>query len=270
MNTDKLLLGKHTAYLEEYDPTILQPIARSLGRKNLTCDTSRGFDLWRLYEVTYLNRQGIPQVALGSIKVPADSPFIVESKSLKLYIGSFTQTKFSSLSEVIEVIKHDLNQKLKTSVECNLFSVQDEKNSMQITALDGDLIDNEPVNDIVYTVNPKLLRLNNGPIVKETLKSNLLRTLCPVTGQPDHASVMISYEGAQIDRSSLLSYLISFRHHQGFHEQCCEQIFNDIKQILKPAKLAVTACFTRRGGIDINPIRSEFDDIKMPVRTIRQ
>ena len=134
----------------------------------------------------------------------------------------------------------------------------------------GTSIDQEPIEKPVYEPDPKLLVPSNGHYVIETLRSDLLRTLCPVTGQPDHASIMIRYEGEQIDKKALLSYIVSYRRHRGFHEQCCEQIFNDIKQNLRPVKLCVMACFTRRGGIDINPIRNEFSEDIIPVRTIRQ
>ena len=263
MQKNELLLGKATSYLEEYDPTVLQPIGRNLGRAQLKSNVSLGYDLWRLYEITYLNRQGIPQIAVGTIKVPATSPYIVESKSLKLYIGSFTQTKFSNKEEVTAIIA-------QTNVEVKLFALNENNEYFNIQMLSGTSIDQEPIEKPVYDPDPKLLVPSNGHYVIETLKSDLLRTLCPVTGQPDHASIMIRYEGEQIDKKALLSYIVSYRRHRGFHEQCCEQIFNDIKQNLRPVKLCVMACFTRRGGIDINPIRNEFSEDIIPVRTIRQ
>ena len=270
MQKNELLLGKSTSYLEEYDPTVLQPIGRNLGRAQLKSDVSVGYDLWRLYEITYLNRKGIPQVAVGSIKVPATSPYIVESKSLKLYIGSLTQTKFSNKDEVAAIIAHDLSKVLETSVEVKLYALNEINEDFNIQKLSGTSIDEEPIEKPVYEPDPKLLVPSGGNYVIETLSSNLLRTLCPVTGQPDHASIMIRYEGEQIDKKALLSYIVSYRRHRGFHEQCCEQIFNDIKQNLRPVKLCVMACFTRRGGIDINPIRNEFSDDLIPLRTIRQ
>ena len=268
MQKNELLLGKATSYLEEYDPTVLQPIGRNLGRAQLKSNVSLGYDLWRLYEITYLNRQGIPQI--GTIKVPATSPYIVESKSLKLYIGSFTQTKFSNKEEVTAIIAHDLSKVLETNVEVKLFALNENNEYFNIQMLSGTSIDQEPIEKPVYEPDPKLLVPSNGHYVIETLRSDLLRTLCPVTGQPDHASIMIRYEGEQINKKALLSYIVSYRRHRGFHEQCCEQIFNDIKQNLRPVKLCVMACFTRRGGIDINPIRNEFGEDIIPVRTIRQ
>ena len=270
MQNNELLLGKSTVYLDEYDPTVLQPIGRNLGRAQLKSNVSLGYDLWRLYEITYLNRLGIPQVAIGTIKVPATSPYIVESKSLKLYIGSLTQTKFNNKEEVAAIIAHDLSKALETNVEVKLFTLYENNEIFNIQKLNGTSIDNEPIEKPVYEPDPKLLVPSGGHYVIETLRSDLLRTLCPVTGQPDHASIMIRYEGEQIDRKALLAYIVSYRRHRGFHEQCCEQIFNDIKQNLRPVKLCVMACFTRRGGIDINPIRNEFSEDIFPLRTIRQ
>lgn len=270
MQKHETLLRKNTSYLEEYDPTVLQPIGRNLGRAQLKYDVSCGYDLWRLYEITYLNRQGIPQVAIGTVTVPATSPYIVESKSLKLYIGSFTQTKFSGKEEVAAIIAHDLSKILETNVTVRLYALNEVPDEFVIQNLKGTSIDNELIDKPVYEPNPKLLVPSHGHYVIETLRSDLLRTLCPVTGQPDHASVMIRYEGEQIDRKALLAYLISFRKHRGFHEQCCEQIFSDIKQYLRPVKLCVMACFTRRGGIDINPVRNEFEENVTVLRTRRQ
>ena len=184
MQKNELLLGKATSYLEEYDPTVLQPIGRNLGRAQLKSNVSLGYDLWRLYEITYLNRQGIPQIAVGTIKVPATSPYIVESKSLKLYIGSFTQTKFSNKEEVTAIIAHDLSKVLETNVEVKLFALNENNECFNIQMLSGTSIDQEPIEKPVYEPDPKLLVPSNGHYVIETLRSDLLRTLCPVTSPP--------------------------------------------------------------------------------------
>lgn len=271
LNTENLVLGKHTRYYEEYSPSLLQPILRSQGRQSLKLNKFQGFDLWRIYELTYLDSLGIPRTCWGCIKVDAQSDFIVESKSLKLYLGSFTMTKFGSLDEIEKIIKLDLDEVLKTSVSVKLYEL--ETCAFPLSAPEGTLIDKDAVvENISFDYNPSLLKFDGNDKVEEILRSNILRTLCPVTSQPDHASVIISYQGRKIDRNSLFAYLCSLRRHQGFHEQCAELIFSDIKTILKPRNLTVMACFTRRGGIDINPFRcDDINDCKVQIlRTFRQ
>lgn len=268
------VLGKDTVYSNEYNPGVLQPIERKLGRAAVKVQAPNGFDLWRLYELTYLNKAGIPCAAIGCISVPADSPCIVESKSLKLYIGSFTQTKFADLNEVAAVITHDLNAILGTEVTVQLWDLEkaQEAAPFAVREFPGELIDitgGVVLSDFTY--NPELLQRHEGSRVEETVRTNLLRTLCPVTGQPDHASVMIRYQGEQINHQELFAYLMSLRMHRGFHEQCVEMIYSDIKTRLKPDRLEVAAAFTRRGGIDINPVRSDFEVTQdIVVRTLRQ
>ena len=219
------LLGQTTEYVDTYRPDLLTPIPRSLGRDVIGVHDFCGTDVWRLYEITWINERGLPVAAAGEIRVPATSPCIVESKSLKLYIGSLTQTKIASVEEAARLIARD------------------------VSACVG-----APVEDL-----------------SDDLSSNLLRSRCPVTGQPDHASIVISYHGRRIDRRALLAYIVSFRRHQGFHEQCCEQIHADIMRVLAPEALSVNCCFTRRGGIDISPFRSTVADLPDPViRTPRQ
>ncbi len=266
---NNLVLGKSSIYYNEYNPKVLHPIERMIGRAPLKLKNFSGYDLWRLYEITYLNTFGTPCVATGEIIVPADSTYIIESKSLKLYIGSFTMTKMKNLKQLEDVIRADLSKELECEIQVNLFPVED--CPFSIVKLQGDLIDNEerlPMQTLAY--NPDILSADKNLVVRETLRSNILRTLCPVTGQPDHASVQICYEGSRIDRQNLFAYLASLRTHQGFHEQCVELIFSDLKTILNPVHLQVTACFTRRGGIDINPVRTDFDSAEKPVRLIRQ
>ncbi len=266
------LLGQNSPYFDEYNPSVLEPISRMLGRASLKYFAPNGFDLWRIYELTFLNKLNIPCSAIGTITVPASSAFIVESKSLKLYLGSFTQTKFSCLTEVQELIRHDLGKALECEVKVQLYDVESEPACFKPGKLAGDLIDltsGITLTDFAY--KPELLSRHEGPRVEEVLRTNLLRTLCPVTGQPDHASLQIHYQGVQINHQELFAYLMSLRLHQGFHEQCVELIYNDLKGRLKLDKLEVTALFTRRGGIDINPIRSDFSiDENAVIRTLRQ
>lgn len=270
MPAGKLSLGANsTTYFDEYNPSVLRPIERSLGRAVLKRKSFNGFDLWHLYEITFLNKLGIPKVCCGTIKIDAKSQYIVESKSLKLYLLSFTMTKFKDLAEVCAVITSDLERELKIRPEVKLWDLEDcpfipQKN-------DGVLIDTETPPRIVYSCDDTLLVPSaEGMTVRETLRSNILRTLCPVTSQPDHAEVTISYAGKKIDHAGLFAYLISLRSHQGFHEQCCELIFSDIMERLHPEELTVCCSFTRRGGIDITPIRSTLSKVCEIPRTLRQ
>lgn len=273
MSHHELLLGKSTTYFEEYNPSVLFPIARNQGHSSLSLPPFTGYDLWRVYELTYLNAQGLPQNKMATIRVPCTSPYIVESKSLKLYLGSFCQTLFGSDEEVAQIIAHDLEDLLDCAVEVKLFELK--RDAMPLIELSGTLLEAEPevaaVRFKTYEVSPDLLKLKDkAKKVHESLTTNIFRSLCPVTGQPDYASVEISYSGEQFDHVALLSYLVSFRRHQGFHEQCVEKIFHDIHTKLKPDELTVTACFTRRGGIDISPVRSNAKSYMPPVRTPRQ
>lgn len=269
MPAGKLSLGSSsTVYFEEYNPKVLRPIERALGRTALKQRAFQGFDLWRVYELTYLNPQGIPKICCATIKVDAQSPRIIESKSLKLYLLSFTMTKFRSMDEVATIITGDLEKELDAKIEVKVYSLED--CPFAIHQLPGILIDNETVLKPTYTYDDSLLIAGNAETCEETLRSNILRTLCPVTGQPDHAEVSIWYRGRAISHAGLLAYLISLRTHRGFHEQCCELIFSDIMTRLQPEALRVTCNFTRRGGIDINPTRTFNGEPLEPSRTIRQ
>ena len=263
----KLQLGEAaTAYASEYDPSLLRPIERALGRAPLKMRQFQGYDLWRMYEMTCLDRMGVPHALCGTLKVDASSPRIIESKSLKLYLLSFTMTKFASKEEVARVIAHDLRHELKHEVEVQVFS--DEECPFTPEQKHGILIDGETPSGISYSYNPDFLK-SEGGTAREDLRSDILRTLCPVTGQPDHAEVFISYEGPKISRAGLLAYLISLRTHRGFHEQCCELIYSDIMTRLRPSSLCVRCAFTRRGGIDINPVRTSGPEAPAP-RSLRQ
>lgn len=262
------MLGKSTEYIDTYSPALLTPIPRSLGRDVVGVHTFKGVDVWRLYEITWINANGMPIVAAGEIHVPAMSPFIVESKSLKLYIGSLTQTVINSVEEAAALIQRDVSKCVGTEVGVHIepLSVW----AQPIEKVPGVLLEDAVTDLTCHTYEPdaSLLALADGDeVVEETLSSNLLRSRCPVTGQPDHASLIVQYRGRKIDRRALLAYIVSYRRHQGFHEQCAEQIFTDIMKRLAPDSLSVFACFTRRGGIDISPFRST--DLEVPAHIIR-
>lgn len=262
------MLGKSTEYIDTYSPALLTPIPRSLGRDVVGVHTFKGVDVWRLYEITWINAKGMPIVAAGEIHVPAMSPFIVESKSLKLYIGSLTQTVINSVEEAAALIQRDVSKCVGAEVGVHIepLSVW----AQPIEKVPGVLLEDAVTDLTCHTYEPdaSLLALADGDeVVEETLSSNLLRSRCPVTGQPDHASLIVQYRGRKIDRRALLAYIVSYRRHQGFHEQCAEQIFTDIMKRLAPDSLSVFACFTRRGGIDISPFRST--DLEVPAHIIR-
>ncbi len=262
------MLGKSTEYIDTYSPALLTPIPRSLGRDVVGVHTFKGVDVWRLYEITWINAKGMPIVAAGEIHVPAMSPFIVESKSLKLYIGSLTQTVINSVEEAAALIQRDVSKCVGAEVGVHIepLSVW----AQPIEKVPGVLLEDAVTDLTCHTYEPdaSLLALADGDeVVEETLSSNLLRSRCPVTGQPDHASLIVQYRGRKIDRRALLAYIVSYRRHQGFHEQCAEQIFTDIMKRLAPDRLSVFACFTRRGGIDISPFRST--DLEVPAHIIR-
>lgn len=265
------LLGQTTEYVDTYRPDLLTPIPRSLGRDAIGVHDFRGTDVWRLYEITWINERGLPVAAAGEIRVPATSPCIVESKSLKLYIGSLTQTKIASVEEAARLIARDVSACVGAPVEVLIDDLA--RWEMPVTRVPGIVLEAEcaDLECSVYEPDASLLKAASDEVVEETLSSNLLRSRCPVTGQPDHASIVISYRGRRIDRRALLAYIVSFRRHQGFHEQCCEQIHADIMRVLAPEALSINCCFTRRGGIDISPFRSTVADLPDPViRTPRQ
>ncbi|MBO6258544.1 MAG: NADPH-dependent 7-cyano-7-deazaguanine reductase QueF [Succinivibrio sp.] len=271
MSKSASVLGKNTSYFDEYNPKILNPIDRTMGRAPLRMQSFEGYDLWRFYELTWLDTKGIPHTAMGSIKVPATSPCIVESKSLKLYLGSFAMTKITGISQLQQIIEHDLVKKLDCAIEVKIYECSQpvfEPETPNYLLIDNEITAENEISRYEYA--PELLKHNGTDFVEEAICSNVLRTLCPVTGQPDHASVFIRYSGTRIDHQGLFAYLVSLRNHRGFHEQCCELIFSDIKTLLTPKNLCVCACFTRRGGIDINPVRSDYALTMMPPRTLRQ
>ncbi len=257
-------LGKPSAYKTEYDPTLLFPIPRQPKRTEIGLAEGRalpffGIDIWNAYEVSWLNLKGKPQVALATFIIPADTPNIVESKSFKLYLNSFNQSKIASVEALQQLLHHDLSEATGGTVQVRLVTEAD-LGTQKMGELDGLLLDRLDIETDIYEPDPTLLKADQHETpVEETLVSHLLKSNCLVTGQPDWGSVQIRYVGAPIDQEGLLKYLISFRNHNEFHEQCVERIFTDVMRMCKPVKLAVFARYTRRGGLDINPFRTNYN-----------
>lgn len=263
-------LGQETEYRFDYDASLLFPISRKQGRDQLAIDASlfQGLDLWNAYEISWLNPKGLPQVKVACLSIPCHSPKIVESKSLKLYFNSFNQSCFESLDEVANTIKRDLSNCVGAEVGVELTSV-DQAPQFALHAAPGFCLDELDVSCDIYDTDATLLQCNDDTD-GDSVHSHLLRSLCPVTGQPDWASIYIDYEGCQIDRTALLKYIVSFRNHQDFHELCVERIYCDIWQRCKPTKLVVYARYLRRGGIDISPCRSSHAINIQNLRSLRQ
>jgi 7-cyano-7-deazaguanine reductase len=268
-------LGKQSGYPQQYDASLLFPIARAAKREELGITGTLpffGMDFWNAYELSWLNLRGKPQVAIASFTVPADTPNIVESKSLKLYLNSFNQARMASPEALREVLAADLSDGFGGPVQVSL-RLPEQFGELKFGELDGMLLDRLDIEVEHYHPDPRLLKAahDQGP-VEESLVSHLLKSNCLVTGQPDWGSVQIVYAGAQIEQEGLLKYLIGFRTHNEFHEQCVERIFMDILRQCRPQKLAVYARYTRRGGLDINPWRSNFSSGKKPspLRNARQ
>lgn len=264
-------LGKTSTYQDQYNPTLLFPISRQLKRDEIHIAHPlpfHGSDLWNAYEISWLNKKGKPEVATAQFSFPCESPFIVESKSFKLYLNSFNQTRFASLAEVILLLKKDLSSLTGADVDVALFELHSPPHSI-LTALPGFCLDQLDIECDTYEVNPDYLQTESYETT-ETLSSHLLKSNCLVTGQPDWGSIQIRYTGKKIQHENLLKYLISFRNHNEFHEQCVERIFMDIQNQCKPQALSVLACYTRRGGLDINPYRSTATDVAPSLRLCRQ
>lgn len=262
-------LGKVSAYQTEYDPTLLFPIPRQAKRDELGLLAGStlpffGMDIWNAYEVSWLNLRGKPQIAIVSVMAPADSANIIESKSFKLYLNSFNQTKLAGVDALRSLLQTDLSAGFGAPVQVSI-KTPEQFDELTLQTLDGLLLDRLDIEVDDYLPNVQLLKADRStPVVEETLISHLLKSNCLVTGQPDWGSVAIHYIGAPIDQEGLLRYLIGFRNHNEFHEQCVERIFVDIQRQCKPQKLSVYARYTRRGGLDINPWRSNFSTGKMP------
>ena len=273
-------LGKSSAYVDQYDASLLFPIARAGKRAELGIAGAPPFlgaDMWTAYELSWLNLRGKPQVALAHFTVPCESHNIIESKSLKLYLNSFNNSRFVNVDAVKERLRADLSEAVWRGADrtatIGLKIVPPELFDREpIYELDGLSLDRLDVECTCFTPAPELLKvLPDEAPVTEVLVSNLLKSNCLVTGQPDWGSVQISYTGAAIDQEGLLQYLVSFRNHNEFHEQCVERIFIDIWRRCRPLKLAVYARYTRRGGLDINPFRtSSAQALPQNTRTARQ
>jgi 7-cyano-7-deazaguanine reductase len=267
-------LGKKVNYQDQYDPSLLFPIARALKRSEIGLDEQalpfHGVDLWNAFELSWLNAKGKPQVAIASFRIPAHSPNLIESKSFKLYLNSYNQTRLADRATLLARLEHDLSQAAGASVSAAIRGPEDFPRE-RCAELPGESLDDLDIEIFEYTPNPSLLQADPGEVVSETLTSDLLKSNCLVTGQPDWGSVMIHYVGARIEREGLLRYLIGFRLHNEFHEQCVERIFVDILRQCHPQSLTVYARYTRRGGLDINPWRStESSPYPKNQRTARQ
>jgi 7-cyano-7-deazaguanine reductase len=253
-------LGKTSEYVATYTPALLFPIARAAkwAELGLTAQTLpyQGVDLWNCYELSWLTPSGKPVVAIAEFTIPADSPNIIESKSFKLYLNSLNQSVFVSRNDLAAVLQRDLSVVAGAPVGVRLRSLAEVEDE-GVARLPGVCIDElEVVIEDYSQPQPELLRCEPARVITESLHSHLLRSNCPVTGQPDWGSVVVEYSGAALDHGSFLRYLVSFRQHADFHEQCVERIFLDLQRLLKPQALTVYARYLRRGGLDINPYRS--------------
>lgn len=270
-------LGVDTPYPDQYDPQLLCPIHRAEGRRWIHESLAdmeplpfKGVDYWNAFEFSWLNDKSKPLVGLLEMSVPFDSPNIVESKSLKLYLNSLNQHRFTHVNDLVEVITQDLEAVIGSSVDVKVHTGIDHEEHYAVSVLKGDCIDNLDITIDQFQVDKGILSCLSDEVVTETLHSHLLRSNCPVTGQPDWASLLVRYQGPKIDPESLLKYIVSYRTHNEFHEQCVERIFMDIRELCATEKLTVYARYTRRGGIDINPFRSDFELPYPNARLIRQ
>nr|WP_010132758.1 NADPH-dependent 7-cyano-7-deazaguanine reductase QueF [Microbulbifer agarilyticus] len=268
-----LPLGQETRYESKYNPGLLHPIPRAVSRKQLGLHGQglpfSGADEWWGFELSWLNPKGVPQVAVARFRFAASSPSMIESKSFKLYLNSLNQTEFASPDAVRETLEKDLSAAAGSDVAVTLFDVDDAALAVQVPR--GECLDGLDIEARTYEPDAALLKLKQGgEVVEETLFSHLLRSNCPVTGQPDWATVSIEYRGPALDRAGLLAYIISFREHQDFHEHCVERIYCDLQHLAAFAELTVCARYTRRGGLDINPLRTSSGNIEFPPRYGRQ
>jgi 7-cyano-7-deazaguanine reductase len=267
-------LGHDVAYPDSYDAALLFPLDRAPNRVPLGIGADlpfHGQDIWTAYELSWLNPRGKPQVAMGRFIVPADTPRIIESKSFKLYLNSLNETRLPGAAAYIERVQGDVSAAAGAPVRLELLPPES-FGQARIGTLPGDTLDDQDVAIDTYTPAPSLLGCEpDADIVEETLTSDLLKSNCPVTGQPDWGSLQIRYRGKKIDRAGLLRYIVSFRQHSEFHEHCVERVFTDIMAACEPSALSVYARYTRRGGLDINPWRAT-PGLKAPpdVRTARQ
>ena len=269
-----LKLGQKTEYASQYDRTLLQPVPRALNRDGLGITQNQPFtigaDIWTAYEISWINEKGLPQVAIADIYLDYQSQNLIESKSFKLYLNSFNQSKFADFNSVQQTMQRDLSECAQGDVKVRLNSVA-VYNSQKIDHLQGDCIDEQNIEITSYEFNADWLKdCVSDEIVEEKLVSHLLKSNCLITNQPDWGTLHIHYVGKKIDHEKLLRYVVSFRQHNEFHEQCVERIFCDLMHYAKPEKLTVYARYTRRGGLDINPFRSNFENLPENLRLARQ
>lgn len=269
-----LKLGQKTEYASQYDRTLLQPVPRALNRDGLGITQNQPFtigaDIWTAYEISWLNEKGLPQVAIADIYLDYQSQNLIESKSFKLYLNSFNQSKFADFNAVQQTMQGDLSECAQGDVKVRLNPVA-VYDSQKIDHLQGDCIDEQDIEITSYEFNADWLKdCVSDEIVEEKLVSHLLKSNCLITNQPDWGTLYIHYVGKKIDHEKLLRYVVSFRQHNEFHEQCVERIFCDLMHYAKPEKLTVYARYTRRGGLDINPFRSNFENLPENLRLARQ
>lgn len=265
-------LGRESDYPERYDAQLLFPIERAANRKPLGIEEGAlpfvGEDEWHAFELSWLTPRGKPCVAVARFRLPASSPRLIESKSWKLYLNSLNQTRFAGHDELIETLKRDLSEAAGAEVSVEILAVDDAE--LNPRPLPGECIDDQDIEISDYTPSPEHLAVSDE-IVEETLTSHLLKSNCPVTGQPDWGSVMIRYRGPRLDREGLLRYIVGYRQHQDFHEHCVEHIFMDLMDKARPERLLVLARYVRRGGLDISPWRGTPGETPpTPLRLARQ
>ena len=266
-------LGRSSDFIDEYTPSLLCPVPRWDARESLELEDTtlpfHGMDIWNAYELSWLNDKGKPQVALAELIVPCTSPNIIESKSLKLYLNSFANSRFDSRDRVVAVIAKDLAEVAGAPVDVRVMTLREAEREPAWEE-HGQLVDTLDVAFDHFEYRPELLLTDQGPEQTGVLVSHLLRSHCPVTNQPDWGTVQVRYTGRPISPASFLRYVVSLRNHQGFHEQIIEQVFVDLQRQCVPRQLSVYGRFTRRGGLDINPFRSNYEDTPPNRRTIRQ
>ena len=266
-------LGKETPYADRYDPTLLFPIPRDSNRAELGVAEPlpfHGVDIWNAYELSWLDPRGKPVVALAEFRVPAVSPHLIESKSFKLYLNGFAGERIADAATLASTLARDLSAAARAVVGVQLSDAR--AATCPVGDLDGHPLDDQDIEiDDYGPPNADFLQADRTATpVAETLVSHLLRSNCPVTGQPDWGSVQIHYRGRPIDREGLLRYLVSFRTRNEFHEQCVERIYVDLMARCAPERLSVYARYTRRGGLDINPYRASDDSAPVNLRGARQ
>ncbi len=270
--TDRSQLGRPNEYPSHYSPDLLFAIPRAETRDALDIGRAQPFhgrDVWHAFELTWLDSNGKPAIATARIVVDANSPNLVESKSLKLYLNSLAMERYASAEDVRRLVASDLGNAAGDGVSVEIF-VGPQPDGAAVGDLPGRCIDDLEIDAVYDGVDASVIKTAGDDVVAETLHSHLLRSNCPVTNQPDIGSVLIRYEGTRIDAASLLAYIVSYRSHSGFHEACVERMFVDLKKRARPGKLTVHAHFNRRGGLDINPFRSDFEPLPDDIRLWRQ